>query len=86
MTSEEARSALIQRPLAERVKRDIGEAIAELRLAEIRLSRERRQGIEAKLRRVLTRIDEMAGAGLPVPQDEIAKPAPVSPSIGRHFL
>jgi hypothetical protein len=78
MTSEEARSALIQRTLAERVKRDIGDAIAELRLAEIRLSRERRQGIEKKLRRVLTRVDEMAGAGPPVPQDK-AQPASASP-------
>ncbi|MCK9570767.1 hypothetical protein M0R72_17590 [Candidatus Pacearchaeota archaeon] len=79
MTSEEARSALIQRTLKERVKRDLGDAIAELRLAEIRLSRERRQGIEAKLRRVLARVDDMAGAGTSVPQNEIAKPASASP-------
>ncbi len=78
MTSEEARSALMQRTLTERVKRDLIDAIAELRVGEIRLTRERRQRIEKKLRRVLERVDEMAGAGPSVPPDE-AKPASASP-------
>jgi hypothetical protein len=81
MTSEEARQALMIRTEYERMRRDLIDALGELPVLAATGSRRLQKSTEAKLRRTLTKLNTMAGAGtLELPREDVdVKPAPAPP-------